>query len=96
MTRLIYTFLINLFCTIIVFAQKKDSFRPKEVFKSNDLIITQISGDAFIHTSFKQTNDFGYVPCNGLIVRNNKEAIVFDTPTTDSTSVSLIRWIKET
>ncbi|MBE0551118.1 MAG: subclass B1 metallo-beta-lactamase [Ignavibacterium sp.] len=77
-------------------SQKPDDFKPKEVYKSNDLIITQIAENSFVHTSFKQTNDFGNVPCNGLIVRNGKEAIVFDTPTNDKTSEELIKWIKET
>jgi len=77
-------------------AQKRKTFKPKEIFKSNDLVITQIAENAFEHKSFKQTNDFGYVPCNGLIVRNNKEAIVFDTPTNDTTSATLIKWIRAT
>lgn len=76
--------------------QKQNSFKPKEVYKSNDLIVTQITKNSFVHTSFKQTNDFGNVPCNGLIVRNSNEAIVFDTPTNDKSSEELIKWIKET
>ena len=92
------TFFLLLVCSMGFIpsnAQKQTSFKPKEVYKANDLVITQISANAFVHTSFKQTNDFGYVPCNGLIVRNHHEAIVFDTPTNDTTAVSLIRWIKE-
>ena len=77
-------------------SQKLDAFKPEEVYKSNDLIITQIAENSFVHTSFKQTNDFGNVPCNGLIVRNNNEVIVFDTPTNDKNSEELINWIKET
>jgi metallo-beta-lactamase class B len=75
---------------------KRDVFKPQEVYKSKDLIITQIAENAFRHISFKQTNDFGYVPCNGLIVRNRDETIVFDTPTNDKSSEALIKWIKET
>ena len=83
--------------TILNFSsQKRDDFKSKEVYKSNDLIITQITENSFVHTSFKQTNDFGNVPCNGLVVRNRNEAIVFDTPTNDKTSEELIKWIKET
>ena len=77
-------------------SQKLDAFKPEEVYKSNDLIITQIVENSFVHTSFKQTNDFGNVPCNGLIVRNNNEVIVFDTPTNDKNSEELINWINET
>jgi metallo-beta-lactamase class B len=92
-TLLIFVISITiLYCS----SQKQDAFKPKEVYKSNDLIITQITENSFVHTSFKQTIDFGNVPCNGLIVRNSNEAIVFDTPTNDKNSEELIKWIKET
>jgi len=77
-------------------SQKQDTFKPKEVYKSNDLIITQVAENSFEHTSFLQTNDFGNVPCNGLIVRNSNEVIIFDTPTNDKNSEELIKWIQET
>ena len=77
-------------------SQKRDVFKAKEVYKSNGLVITQITENTFEHTSFLQTNDFGNVPCNGLIVRNGREAIVFDTPSNDKSSQELIQWIKET
>lgn len=77
-------------------AQAKSSFKAKEVYKSKQLIITQISENAFEHTSYKQTDDFGNVPCNGLVVRSKDETIVFDTPTNDKSSEELIAWITET
>ena len=76
-------------------AQKQSVFKAKVIYKSKDLVITQIAKNAFEHTSFKQTNDFGYVPCNGLVVRNSNEVIIFDTPTNDKSSALLIKWIKE-
>ncbi len=76
--------------------QKQYTFKPKKIYKSADLIVTQIAENSFVHTSFKQTNDFGNVPCNGLIVRNSNEVIVFDTPTDDKSSEELIKWIIET
>ncbi|BBQ06965.1 subclass B1 metallo-beta-lactamase [Elizabethkingia anophelis] len=76
-------------------SQKNVSFQPKVVYKSKNLIITQISKNAFEHTSFLQTESFGNVPCNGLIVRKNKETIVFDTPTNDLSSEELIKWINQ-
>jgi metallo-beta-lactamase class B len=60
------------------------------VFKSSDLMITQVSENSFVHTSYKQTDDFGKVPCNGLIVKDNDETIVFDTPTNDKSSENLL------
>jgi len=70
-------------------------FRPAEVYHSDDLIITQISDNAFVHTSYLQTNTFGNVPCNGMIIRNSKEVIVFDTPTNIKSSDELIDFIKK-
>lgn len=77
-------------------AQKKVVFKPKVVYRSQSLIITQLSKNSFEHTSFLQTNDFGNVPCNGLIVKNGNETIIFDTPANDTGSKELISWIKET
>ncbi|MGL4598796.1 MAG: subclass B1 metallo-beta-lactamase [Bacteroidia bacterium] len=82
--------LANTHCT----SPKHEVFKPKEIYKSNDLIITQIAENSFVHTSYKQTNDFGNVPCNGLIVRSKNETIIFDTPTKDKSAAELIQWIK--
>lgn len=76
-------------------SQGKNSFKAKKIYESKTLIITQISENSFIHTSFKQTNDFGNVPCNGLVVKDHNETIVFDTPTNDKSSEELIQWINE-
>ncbi len=89
--------IITILITIInCSSQERDAEKHKEVYKSNNLIVIQISENSFKHISFKQTNDFGNVPCNGLIVRNSNEVVVFDTPTNDKSSEELITWIKKT
>lgn len=77
-------------------AQKRNAFKPEVVYRSHELIITRISQNAFEHTSFLQTQDFGKVPCNGLIVRGGNETIIFDTPGNDKSSEELIKWISDT
>lgn len=89
-------FLLLFFIILSCSPKKADYFKAKEVYNSSELIITQISENAFVHTSFKQTNDFGNVPCNGLVVKSNNEALVFDTPVNDKTSEELIKWINGT
>jgi metallo-beta-lactamase class B len=98
MKVLLKTLLITLvsICILPASAQQPKAFKPKVVYHSNELVITQIADHSYQHTSFKQTNDFGKVPCNGLIVRSKDTAIVFDTPTNDKVSEALIRWIQET
>ncbi len=71
------------------------AFKPKVVYKTNNLIVKQISKNSFIHISYLQTNDFGNVPCNGLIVRDNKEVIIFDTPTNDTSADELVKYVKQ-
>jgi metallo-beta-lactamase class B len=90
------------FLSIVIFAafsncssKKQLVFKPEEIYKTNDLIVTQISENSFIHTSYLQTNDFGNVPCNGLIVRDSNEIIIFDTPTNDKSAEELIKWVTE-
>ena len=98
MKRIINAFLIlvisiiNLNCS----SQKRVAFKHKVIYNSADLIITQIANNSFVHTSYLQTNDFGNVPCNGLIVRKSDETIVFDTPTNNKSAEVLIKCIKET
>lgn len=89
------TLFIFLFSFTILNASAQD-FKPKVVYQSDDLIVTQISANSYQHTSYLQTQDFGNVPCNGLIVTNSKEAIIFDTPTRDKSADELIKWIKGT
>jgi metallo-beta-lactamase class B len=97
MKSFVNVLLVIIFCigNVQCSAQKQASFKPKELYRTKELIITQISSNAFQHISFLQTDDFGNVPCNGLIVRGKNEVIVFDTPTNDSSTNELINWISE-
>lgn len=74
--------------------QNRSAAKPGALYKTDALIVAQLTPNTFKHTSFKQTNDFGYVPCNGLVVRHGKETVVFDTPTNDQSAEELIRWIE--
>lgn len=63
-------------------------------YKSAQLEIRQISAHVYQHISYLKTEDFGDVQCNGMIVINNKEAVVFDTPADNNSSLELIEWMK--
>ena len=76
-------------------ARQQPPFTPIEVFKQGNLVITQIAPHSYVHTSYKQTHDFGYVPCNGMVVAHSGQALVLDTPTTDSVASLLIGWVKD-
>lgn len=98
MNIFIKTLLIVAFSTTLsnCSSTKQLVFVPTEIYKTNDLIVTQISENSFIHISYLQINDFGKVTCNGLIVRDGNEVIIFDSPTNDKSAQELINWVKET
>lgn len=87
--RLIHHLLIFKFaiCTCTNFAQASTSY------ESDILRIEQITTNTFIHTSYLHTEEWGAVPCNGMVYINDDKAIVFDAPTNDSASIELINWI---
>lgn len=70
------------------------AFKARRAYGSKDLTVMQIAENTFVHTSFKKTDDFGNVPCNGLIIRQGSEAVVFDTSTNDEHAQELIDWIR--
>lgn len=63
------------------------------VYQTSNLIIKKISPHVYRHISFLKTNDFGKVECNGMVVVNRGEAVVFDTPTDNPASAELIAYI---
>lgn len=63
------------------------------VYESDQLQIEQLSAHTYRHITWLQTNDFGKVACNGMIVVSDGEALVFDTPTNDADAVALLDWI---
>lgn len=72
--------------------------RAKEnilVYQSESLLIYRMSGQVYRHVSYLDTETWGKVPCNGMIVDCQHESLVIDTPTDNKTSLELINWIRE-
>ncbi|REA59864.1 subclass B1 metallo-beta-lactamase [Dyadobacter luteus] len=65
-------------------------------YTSKDLIVRKVKERVYQHTSFLQTDSFGNVPCNGMVVVDHGEAVIFDTPTNDKASEELIGWVEKT
>ncbi len=65
------------------------------IFQNEKLIIRKLSEHTYQHISFLNTETFGRVACNGMIVINEKEAIVFDTPTDHESSIELIEHVSK-
>ena len=74
--------------------KEKEAFRPKVVFQSDDLVITRLAENTYQHTSYLLSEDFGKVDCNGMLVIDDEEVIVFDTPADSISSDALLNWVK--
>ncbi|REG90940.1 subclass B1 metallo-beta-lactamase [Algoriphagus antarcticus] len=83
---------ILLFLTTVL---KVQSQQITTIYESETLQIEQISPNTFVHISYLNTEDFGKVACNGMIVINEGEALVFDTPANDEASLELIDWLEK-
>lgn len=82
--------LFSVFFLVVLFR----GLAQTSVYKTATLEIIQLTESSFVHVSYLNTNDFGKVACNGLVVLNGGEAFVLDTPVDDQSSDELIHWIK--
>lgn len=95
-----YSSLILLALLCVTASCKKKDLKAREertpeiVYQSDSLVITQLTENIYRHTSFFYSKDFGKVPCNGMIIKDNNEVLLFDTPATYNESKTLIKWIK--
>ncbi|PKH50887.1 subclass B1 metallo-beta-lactamase [Tenacibaculum sp. Bg11-29] len=63
------------------------------IYQSKNLIIKKLSNHVYQHVSFLNTDSFGKVSCNGMLVINENKGIVFDTPTDNKSSLELINFV---
>lgn len=70
------------------------TIKPSQNYKSNTLTIEKVTDHVYQHISYLNTKSFGKVSCNGMIVFDKQEAIIFDTPPDNQTSLELINWVQ--
>ncbi|SDJ83936.1 metallo-beta-lactamase class B [Catalinimonas alkaloidigena] len=63
-------------------------------YSSETLLIQPVSEHAYQHISYLNTESFGKVACNGMIVVDDGEALIFDTPADEPASEELLRWVE--
>jgi metallo-beta-lactamase class B len=84
-----------IFCFLGIMAACPPASAQDKSFQSDDLVVERVSDHVYRHITYLQTQSFGRVACNGMIVFDKNEAIVFDTPVRDATSATLIDWIRK-
>jgi metallo-beta-lactamase class B len=86
-------FLYSLILSSILITGCEEKNVEKEAYKSETLIINQISKHVYQHISFFEAQNWGKVSGNGMIVVSKNEAVIFDTPADNETSAELIDWV---
>ncbi|MGE5420430.1 MAG: subclass B1 metallo-beta-lactamase [Chloroflexota bacterium] len=61
---------------------------------SPDLELIRISDNAYMHVSYSTLPAFGRVSANGLVLIDNKQAFLFDTPWNDSLTSELVNYLR--
>lgn len=89
------TIKILAFCLFIFGCTPSKSYRKEGNNPSEQLVIRQISEHVYQHTSYLQTESFGKVECNGMIVTDDNEAVIFDTPADNPSTLELINYVEK-
>lgn len=80
--------LISMLFPVAVMAQKS-------VKISDDISITQLSDKVYTYVSLAEIEGWGMVPSNGMIVINNHQAALLDTPINDAQTETLVNWVTD-
>jgi metallo-beta-lactamase class B len=81
-------------CFLVLLTGSLSAQNPEEGFETDNLIIEKVKSHVYRHVTYFKSETYGRVPCNGMIVFDKGEAIIFDTPVDDSTSAAVIDWVE--
>lgn len=87
----IFTLLISLSFILDVSAQGE----PEKILVSDNIEIHKLSDNAYRHISYFQTESWGKVGANGLIMVKDGKALMIDTPWDNSQTKELTEWVKD-
>lgn len=88
-SKCILSFIILLLCVTHSSAKNK----PTKI--NNDLEITRITEHGYVYTAWVDMGEWGRIGCNGLVIVNEGNAFLMDTPTLESQTVELAKWLEK-
>ena len=81
---------MKLFCLKIVAVVSFCSYAGDEL---PPLQIHELREGVYLHTSYQQVEGWGVVSANGLVVVENNNAFIVDTPWSENDTEALVKWI---
>ncbi|ANQ48861.1 subclass B1 metallo-beta-lactamase [Flammeovirga yaeyamensis] len=70
-------------------------YNTPKLYQTETLKLQAISEHVWQHTSYLNTQSFGKVECNGILVIDDEEAVLIDTPTDAESTEELYNWLQE-
>ena len=61
--------------------------------ESKSLKLVELADNTWLYTTYMQTQDYGKVPLNGVVVISDGEAAIIDLPANDADTNELLNWI---
>lgn len=71
------------------------SIENKKIIISKDLELIKLNNAIYIHVSYTDIPQYGRVAANGLLIIDEKEALILDTPWDNELTYQLFDWIKK-
>jgi metallo-beta-lactamase class B len=69
--------------------------RGESIHVSNDITLEPIAPGVWVYTTYFDVPNSGRVGANGLVVVNDREAVLINLPWTDEQTAALFDWIEE-
>lgn len=96
-TRRAFCAVLVLACLTFVGCQAPQAAPKAEPIRiSDDVFVQPIADGVWVHITYRDLPGYGRVGANGLVVIDDKEAILIDLPWTDEQTGVLFDWIAET
>ncbi len=70
------------------------SIEYKKIIISKDLELIKLNEAIYIHLSYTDIQQYGRVAANGLLIIDEKEALILDTPWNNELTNKLFDWVK--
>jgi len=95
MNYYIYFYFMKNLCLLLLLVALNPVCRAQDSIRiSEDLALTRISDNAYVHISWSDLPDYGRVSANGLVFIDGNDAFLFDTPWDNSLTCALVSYLE--
>lgn len=87
------TIILLLFLSVNPLVAFTQEYRKIKI--TNEIELTQLSKEVYVHTSISQLGSYGKVSSNGMLLVKGKKAFLFDSPANNEQTKQLVLWLRK-